>query len=610
MTDKKKKAAKEADHDLGYEFETTEEIPVPDRMVDQIVGQERGVEIIKKAAKQRRNVLLIGDPGNGKSMLGQAMAELLPKEELEDILVYPNPDDQNTPKIRVVKAEEGRCIVEDYRERAKKDEKSKSMLLILISMAVVFYGFFTGQVLMAVFVAVITVFLGTQLLKSKSSILVPKLLIDNSEKDKAPFFDATGAHAGALLGDVRHDPFQSGGMGTPPHERVESGMIHRAHKGVLFIDEISTFKINMQQAMLTAIQNGKYPITGQSEMSSGAMVRTKKVPCDFILVAAGNIETLKGMHPALRSRMRGYGYEVYMSNTMPDTVENRRKLVRVVAQEVEKDGKIPHFTKNAVKEIINEARRRAGRKNSLTLIIRDLGGMIRAAGDVAIKGEAEYVTIKHVKQARTLARSLEHQIADDYIEKKKEYRVFDTSGTNTGRVNGLAVLGGKSGIIMPIEAEAAPAGSKNEGRIIATGKLGEIATESISNVSALIKKKTGKTISDYDIHIQFLQAYEGVEGDSASVSVAASIISAIKGIPIRQDLAMTGSLSVRGKVLPVGGITAKVEAAIGAGMEEVVLPESNKEDVYLQEEDKNKIKITPVSTLDELLDHVLVKVKE
>ena len=609
MNENKKKEAKEVDHGLGYEFETTEEIPVPKLIVDQIIGQDRGVETITNAAKQRRNVLLIGSPGNGKSMLGQAMAELLPKEELEDILVYPNPDDANTPKIRIMTAGDGRDIVEDYKRRAKKEDSSKSMLLFFIAAAIIIYGFFYNQVLMAVFVAVITIFLGTQILKSKSQILVPKLLMDNGDKDKAPFLDATGAHAGALLGDVRHDPFQSGGLGTPAHERVEAGMVHRSHKGVLFIDEISTFKINMQQAMLTAIQNKKYPITGQSEMSSGAMVRTENVPCDFILVAAGNLETLKDMHPALRSRIRGYGYEVYMNDTMPDTVENRRKLVRVVAQEVVKDGKIPHFTKEAVEEIINEARRRSGRKNSLTLIIRDLGGMIRSAGDIAVKEKVKLVTIKHVKKSRKLSRSLEHQIADEYIEKKKEYRVFKISGLNIGRINGLAVLGGKSGIVMPIEAEVVPAASKNEGKIIATGRLGEIARESILNVSALIKKYTGKKISDYDIHIQFLQAYEGIEGDSASVSVAASVISAIKEIPIRQDLAMTGSLSVRGEVLPVGGITAKVEAAIGAGMKEVVLPEANKEDVYLQEKDKKKIKITTISTLDELLDRVFVKVK-
>ena len=156
--------------------------------------------------------------------------------------------------------------------------------------------------------------------------LIPKMLVDNSDKEHPPFIDGTGAHAGALLGDVRHDPFQSGGLGTPAHERVEAGMMHRSHKGILFIDEMATLKINMQQAILTAMQEKKYPITGQSEMSSGAMVRTAPCPCDFVLIAAGNMETVAQMHPALRSRIRGYGYEIYMNDTMPDTPSVRLSL--------------------------------------------------------------------------------------------------------------------------------------------------------------------------------------------------------------------------------------------------------------------------------------------
>ena len=74
--------------------------------------------------------------------------------------------------------------------------------------------------------------------KPKNNQSAPKLLVNSDGKKVAPFIDATGAHAGALLGDVRHDPYQSGGLGTPAHERVESGMIHKANKGVLYIDEI------------------------------------------------------------------------------------------------------------------------------------------------------------------------------------------------------------------------------------------------------------------------------------------------------------------------------------------------------------------------------------
>ncbi|NJE84540.1 ATP-dependent protease LonB [Thermococcus sp. CX2] len=593
--------------ELGIEFNTTEEIKVPEKLIDQVIGQEHAVEVIKTAATQKRHVLLIGEPGTGKSMLGQAMAELLPTESLEDILVFPNPEDENMPKIKTVPACQGRRIVERYREKAKSQENIKSYLLLLVIFTVMmalFIQFNATTLLMGLFVIIITI-MALSNMRLKSSVLVPKLLVDNCGRTKAPFIDATGAHAGALLGDVRHDPFQSGGLGTPAHERVEPGMIHRAHKGVLFIDEIATLSLKMQQSLLTAMQEKKFPITGQSEMSSGAMVRTEPVPCDFVLVAAGNLDTVDKMHPALRSRIRGYGYEVYMRTTMPDTLENRKKLVQFVAQEVIRDGKIPHFTRDAVEEIVREAQKRAGRKGHLTLRLRDLGGIVRAAGDIAVKKGKKYVEKEDVLEAIKMAKPLEKQLADWYIERKKEYQVIKTEGSEIGRVNGLAVIGEQSGIVLPIEAVVAPAASKEEGKIIVTGKLGEIAKEAVQNVSAIIKRYKGEDISRYDIHVQFLQTYEGVEGDSASISVATAVISALEEIPIRQDVAMTGSLSVRGEVLPIGGATPKIEAAIEAGIKTVIIPKSNEKDVFLSKDKAETINIIPVETIDEVLEIAL-----
>ncbi|NJD99355.1 ATP-dependent protease LonB [Thermococcus sp. LS1] len=590
--------------ELGIEFTTTEEIEVPEKLIDQVIGQEHAVEVIKTAANQKRHVLLIGEPGTGKSMLGQAMAELLPTETLEDILVFPNPEDENMPKIKTVPACQGRRIVEKYREKAKSQESVKSYILLFVMFTVMlalFIDFSATTLLMGLFVVILTI-MALSNMRLKSTVLVPKLLVDNCGRTKAPFIDATGAHAGALLGDVRHDPFQSGGLGTPAHERVEPGMIHRAHKGVLFIDEIATLSLKMQQSLLTAMQEKKFPITGQSEMSSGAMVRTEPVPCDFILVAAGNLDTVDKMHPALRSRIRGYGYEVYMRTTMPDTIENRRKLVQFVAQEVKRDGKIPHFTKEAVEEIVREAQKRAGRKGHLTLRLRDLGGIVRAAGDIAVKKGKKYVEREDVIEAVKMAKPLEKQLADWYIERKKEYQVIKTEGSEIGRVNGLAVIGEQSGIVLPIEAVVAPAASKEEGKIIVTGKLGEIAKEAVQNVSAIIKRYKGEDISRYDIHVQFLQTYEGVEGDSASISVATAVISALEEIPIRQDVAMTGSLSVRGEVLPIGGATPKIEAAIEAGIKTVIIPKSNEKDVFLSKDKAEKVQIFPVETIDEVLE--------
>lgn len=586
------------------DYKTSGDIEVPDRIIDQIIGQEEAVETVRKAAKQRRNVLLIGEPGVGKSMLAKGMAELLPPEELQDILVYPNMEDNQNPLIGVMPAGEGKNVVTNYKVKAKGQEERKNMFMIAIISLILVIGFVMQQFLAAIIAAGI-VFLALQQMKPRSTVMVPKLLINNNQRNMAPFVDATGAHAGALLGDVRHDPYQSGGLGTPAHERVEAGMIHKANKGVLYVDEIGSMQMKTQQELLTAMQEKKYQITGQSETSSGAMVRSQEVPCDFVLVASGNLHVLEGMHPALRSRIRGYGYEVFMKDSMKDTEENRAKLVQFVAQEVKKDGRIPHFSKEAVAEIIHEAQRRAGKKDSLTLKLRDLGGLVRAAGDIAKGEKADHVTVDHVLNAKKLARTLEQQIADRYIVQKKRYRVFKSEGGEVGKVNGLAIIGDRSGIIMPIAAEAAPAQSKDEGKIIATGKLGEIAREAVQNVSALVKKHTGTDISNYDIHIQFLQSYEGVEGDSASVSVATAVVSALENIPVDQSVALTGSLSIRGDVLPVGGVTGKIEAAAEAGIRKVLIPKSNMEDVLIEERYRDKIEIVPIETLSEVLEHTL-----
>lgn len=604
------------------EYKTTKDVKVSKNLIDQVIGQEESINIIRKAALQRRHVLLIGEPGTGKSMLGLALAELLPNEKLQDILVFPNPKDENHPLIRTMPKGKGKELVEKLRIEQNTSSKNQSLLFLIIVLALSIFPYYlwkTGQISDVIFAASmissmvlvvgVAMFMNiSKRIKIGSKIAVPKLLLDNSGAKRAPFHDATGAHAGALLGDCLHDPLQSGGLGTPAYERIVIGMIHKANGGVLFIDEIATLQPYTQQELLSALQEKKYPITGQSERSSGAMTRTEPVPCDFILVAAGNVETLKNVHPALRSRIRGYGYEVHMNTLMDDNNENREKLVQFVAQEVVKDGKIPHFTKDAVEEIIREARKMAGVYGKLTVRLRELGGLVRAAGDLAKEEKSEFTGLQHVIKAKKFSRPLEQQFADKYIENKKKYDVIITEGKRVGRVNGLAVIGSGpslSGIVLPIESEVTLGGKKAE--FIATGGLGKIAKEAIKNVSAIILKAFKEDIKEkYDIYIQFLQTHEGVEGDSASIAVATAIVSALKEIPIRQDTAMTGSLSIRGEVLAIGGVTAKVEAAIDAGIKQVIIPNANEKDLVLSQKQKDKIKIIPVHTIQEVLKHALV----
>lgn len=586
----------------GVRFDTTADIPIPTSLIDQVIGQEHAVDVIKKAATQRRHVMMIGSPGTGKSMLAKAMSELLPKEDMQDIMVYPNQEDNNNPIIRVVQAGRGKEIVAHHKEDAKRQASSRNTLLIVLVIGVLGISFISGQLLMGI-IAVAFLFMAFRSLIPKESAMVPKLIVSNKPDSFAPFVDATGSHAGALLGDVRHDPFQSGGLETPAHDRVEAGAIHRAHKGVLFIDEINSLEYQSQQSLLTALQDGVFPITGQSERSSGAMVRTEPVPCRFLMIAAGNLDAMQYMHPALRSRIRGYGYEVYMTETMDDTAENRGKLVRFIAQEVKNDGKIPPFDPSAVSEILREARRRSGRKGHLTVKLRDLGGLVRVAGDLAIKEGSSTTTLRHVLDAKKIARSVEDQMADEYIRRTRDYDLTIVEGTLVGHVNGLAVVGNDGGSVLPIAAEVTPA--QGAGSVVATGGLKEIAQESIKNVSALIKKFSGADVRKMDIHVQFVGTYN-VDGDSASVTMATAVISALEDIPVRQDVAMTGSLSVRGDVLPIGGVTYKIEAAAKAGIKTVIIPQSNLNDVLIEDQYADMVSIIPVTRIEEVLRYALV----
>ena len=607
---------------------STEEVPIPEKLVDQVIGQEAASIIVRKAAEQRRHIIMVGEPGTGKSMLSRSMTEFLPKEQLEDILVYRNHEDENEPRIRTVPAGRGSSIISERRAHIKQQRERTNRTLLFIALvvgaALLLATLSSGEILTFIFGSFLLVFgyffLRTRL-NSGDEGNIPKLLVKHERNEEVPFIDATGTLAGALLGDVRHDPFQSGAdLATPAHERVEPGAVHRANKGVLYIDEIRMLRMEEQQALLVAMQEKALSISGRSERSSGALTKSEPVPTDFILVAAGNLDSIQNMHPALRSRIRGYGYEVYVNTDMPDTERNRRRLVRFVAQEVRNEMKkdsgksIPHFDKGAIGLVLKEAQRRSGRRGKLSLRLRELGGLVRIAGDLAAEENASMVLAEHVVRARAIAKPLEQQVADRYLERQSEYAMLVNTGERIGRVNGLAVLGADSGlsdysgVVLPVEAMVTPAQGRS-GQVIATGGLSDLAKESVTNISAVVKKLTGKDIQDYDLHVQFPGTHN-VDGDSASITMATAIISAFEGVPIDQNLAMTGSLSVRGEVLPIGGVSAKIEAAVKSGIERVIIPRSNLQDVLIDEKYESMVEVLPVDSLDEVLQHALVGAEE
>ncbi|MCR9141819.1 MAG: AAA family ATPase [bacterium] len=402
----------------------TSRVEIPEQVIDRIVGQDRAVEMVRLAARQRRFLLIVGEPGTGKSLLGRATADLLeldrPEHRLQDLVAFENSTNPSQPEIRAMATGEGAAAVLKARQRTRRSRASESFLFYTAAFASAFLGvfFFLREdrdfwyLIVGGLGALFFAYMRRRAAK-RGDRRTPRILVGHADAGRAPFVDATGTRDGALLGDVRHDPYQSGGSETSPHHLLEAGAIHRAHRGVLYIDEIATISMESQQSLLTALQRRAMPILGRSPGSSGTMVQSNAAPCDCLLVVAGNVEDVQHIHPALRSRIRGYGYEIYTKSVMPVNRENARALVRFVAQEVRSDGRIPHFSKAAVACVLAEARRRSGREHHYTLRLRELGGLVRVAGDLAVleDREARRTESHHVKRALSHALSLEEQMA-------------------------------------------------------------------------------------------------------------------------------------------------------------------------------------------------------
>ncbi len=458
------------------DFEDTSQISLPKDPLEMIIGQENAVRIARIASKQRRHMLLVGPPGVGKSMLAKALAYHMPKPQHEVVIAH-NPKSPERPfvfvrgaddlkrqslleeksKGKVVKPDD---VPKDVAERlgfrcigcgkmSSSDEEAcpfcgdmkyhkrvkNSSFSDLLSQVfnVEMYEYPEDEIHMARTdksgneeVVIYQKHDANGIKVIDSDALKNMNELEGAKKTKVlvalkrnAFVQATGASETELLGDVRHDPW--GGVqdagGSLPYQRVVPGAVHEAHEGVLFIDELPQLQ-HLQHHILTAMQDKHFPISGMNPASSGAAVKVNRVPCDFIFVGACNIADLGGILPPLRSRVLGGGYELLLDTTMPKTRQNVERIAQFFAQEVLLDGKIPHGTKASVDAIVRESERRAldidGMKNALTLRLRDLGGVIRLAGDLAIVEGSDLIEVRHIKEAMKNSRSVEQQLVARY----------------------------------------------------------------------------------------------------------------------------------------------------------------------------------------------------
>ena len=644
---------------------------------------------IKETAPPGPYLFLLGDPGTGKSLIGRALAvhltELYKKQniQLQDVVCWQNEVVPSEPQISCHSAGEAkRLILKQKLKEAKKlflqriGIKFIIYLMICVASIFMFAGFyylwqekirwdtnaltawgepiqtiyngnfstfildsfvsigsttFLPAGMMLMFLILVTVLGRFGVLGGSKGIggarasKVPKLIVDNSKK-VAPFLDATGHGSAQLFGSIAWDPLQTGGLGTPEHQRVTAGDVHRAHLGILYIDEIKNLKPDEAITLLTVLEDGQLPITLRSRWSdaggTAAMaVATEPVPCMCFLVGAGNFDSIGQIHPALMDRIYGYGKVVRMNNDMLNTVENRRKYVQFIAQEISRFRLIP-FSREACEEIIDEGRRRSNKKDALATKFRPMIALVKTAATLAMKEGLKLVERRHVEEAiETHCKTIQKQILEHQMSERGKLLEIRPEGAKLGQIYGLAVVkdpysGEMTGNVLTVKGFLEKRNSRHENSLQGYYKVTGIAKEgkeefiadSVAKVRSVILQKYGADVAqDFFTHIDFAQAY-GVDGPSAGVTMAILLCSLIEGKPIRQDVAVTGEINVSVddvvQVTAVGGLHEKIKAAEMWGFKKVIIPAKNYKH-SIDPEDYN-IAVIAGETLEDYLKESLV----
>jgi Lon-like ATP-dependent protease len=477
--------------------------------------------------------------------------------------------------------------------------------------------------------------------------MVPEVLYD-PRKDNELMARISEPDSRNMKGGFRHDPYQSGNLHTPAHKRAYLGA--HAKSPIIYIDELKTMiKVGYMPDLLEIMQNKKFILEGGRNTGSGSADRSENyLKADNIIVACCNHDTLEFLQKegdgAFISRIEDKGEIIHLESAVPETAKNIKQVVQYVKQEIlnlgeefkdawegviEKEGyegvrkrsehifgkslpddyklKEREFSRDAVLEIIKELRCRASDKK-LSSILRPINGIIKTAEFEAILDGAQLVLSEHVSRALDEHLSLEGAVSKEMVQHKRDLKKYIGAMTDSiGYVVGLAVTYSKSsgqmlGQPLPIHCQINAGGSDT---VVAPGRIGDIAKAAAQNVRASIKKvlqKIGAPYVGYEMHVEYIQAHAGVEGDSASVAIDIAIISDYIKQPVNQKIGVTGSLT-GDIILAVGGVTEKIRSIMGPvlEMEGACIPWQNKHDIepllinteydYIQKDDVPGIRI-------------------
>ena len=397
--------------------------------------------------------------------------------------------------------------------------------------------------------------------------------------------------ADLLIGSV-HDPIYqgAGAMGTAGIPQPKPGAVTKAHGGILFIDEIGELHPMQMNKLLKVLEDRKVLLESAYYNSEDTNIPfhihdifQNGLPADFRLIAATTRGT-ESIPPALRSRC----LEIYFKSLAPDEI----KTVCVNTME-----KIYFDMEENVPEIISKYATNA----------REAVNILQTAVGINVSECRDKVTVQDI----------EWVLNSGQYSPRPEKKI--SSKPQVGYVNGLAVYGPNIGALLEIEASATAA-DKGEGKLVVTGIVDEeelssnqsrtirrksMARSSVENVLTVIKKYLNVSPYDYDIHLNF-PGGTPIDGPSAGVSIAVAIYSAIINVPVDNSIAITGEVSIRGKVMPVGGVVAKIEAAKAAGALKVIIPKDNYQEMF----NDMVIDILPMDNIQEVIDIALIKEQE